>query len=190
MRTRKKTSMYGISRIDDGVHRTHAWRVSLRRRGELFVKNFPDKKWGGKGKALRYAKQYRDELVTRHTPITRQEFASILRANNRTGITGVYRYAKRYQLKDGTLKEIWYWEANWPLKEGGSAKVSYSVKKYGEKVAKHMAIQAREEGMKKLEGFFWPSLPGVTPDMLDRMQANSKTSGRSKRSRKAASKAA
>ena len=46
----KTRAMYGISRIDDYVHRTHAWRVSLCRRGKRLVKNFPDKKHGGKNK--------------------------------------------------------------------------------------------------------------------------------------------
>ena len=45
--TRKTTAMYGISRIDDDSDRTHAWRVSLRRRGKALVKNFADKKYGG-----------------------------------------------------------------------------------------------------------------------------------------------
>jgi hypothetical protein len=55
--------MYGISRIEDEQYRTHAWRVSLRRHGIMHVRNFADKKCGGKHKALRLARAYRDEVI-------------------------------------------------------------------------------------------------------------------------------
>ena len=54
---------YGISRVDDEVNRTHCWRVSLRRHGKGHVKNFPDKKCGGRRQALQQARRYRDLIV-------------------------------------------------------------------------------------------------------------------------------
>jgi hypothetical protein len=153
--------MYGISRIDDYLYRTHAWRVSLCRRGKRYVRNFADKKYGGKSKALRSAKQFRDELLDKYPPLTRKEFSMSPRQNNKSGITGVYCYPKKYWLKDGTEKECWYWEANWPLGPGESARARFSVNQYGEDIARHMAIRAREEGMKKVEGFFWASEKAV-----------------------------
>ena len=54
----KSRVMYGISRIDDDIHRSHAWRVSLSRRGKRYVKNFADKKCDGKMKALAAAKLF------------------------------------------------------------------------------------------------------------------------------------
>jgi len=51
---------YGISRIDNELYRTHAWRVSLRRHGQVHVKNFPDKKCGGRQQALQRARHHRD----------------------------------------------------------------------------------------------------------------------------------
>ncbi len=125
--------MYGISRIDDDNFRTHAWRVSFSRRGKRHVKNFPDKKLGGKARALQKAKEYRDSFIASNPPISRQEFCSIIRSNNSTGITGVYRYAKSYRLKNGELKKNWYWEATWPIGKSRQSHVAFSVNDLGEK---------------------------------------------------------
>jgi len=152
--------MYGISRIDDYVHRSHAWRVSLCRQGKKLVKNFSDKKLGGKAKALKAAKVYRDELLITHPPMSRKEFATKKRRNNKSGITGVYTYAKRFQLRDGSYNETWYWEANWPTERGESMHESFSVREYGDAVARQMAIRARERGLRNLKGVFWASERG------------------------------
>lgn len=153
--------MYGISRIDDDVYRTHAWRVSLCRRGQRHVKNFADKKWGGKGRALAGAKRYRDELLAKYPPLSRTEFCSILRSNNRSGITGVYKYAKPFTLKNGTVKKNWYWEATWPTGESKQAHIAYSVNEYGEEMARQMAIEARRKAMREIKGYFWASNRGA-----------------------------
>jgi hypothetical protein len=148
--------MYGISRIDDEKYRTHAWRVCLRRRRVTLVKNFTDKKCGGMRKALRLARAYRDELVRKHPPLSRKEYSGIRRRNNRTGVVGVCRYSKKYTLKDGTVRHIWYWEAIWPTTRGKSVTVRFSVKKFGEAGAFNRACVARARGYKRIEGVFWP----------------------------------
>lgn len=163
MRRNNGTSkvMYGISRIDDDRHRTHAWRVSIKRSGKGFVKNFPDKKWGGKGKALQAAKDYRDGLLHRHPPMSRKEFCSILRSNNKSGITGVYKYAKSFKLKDGGIQRSWYWEATWPVGNGEQNHRSFSVNDYGETKARNLAIRTRKSALKALDGYFWASERGA-----------------------------
>ncbi len=157
---RKSKARYGISRIDDNVYYTHAWRVSLRRHGKMYIKNFPDKKHRGKRKALQLAKQFRDELLAIYSPMTRQQFCSIIRRNNKSGISGVYTYNKPYLLRDGTLKESWYWEANWPNNDHQNVSARFSVKQFGEKLAKKKAIQARECGLESVKGFYWASNRG------------------------------
>ncbi|RKZ56883.1 MAG: hypothetical protein DRQ44_16335 [Gammaproteobacteria bacterium] len=161
----KSKARYGISRIDDDIYNTHAWRVSLRRIGKMYVKNFPDKKCGGKRKALQLARQFRDELLVKYPPMTRKYFCSILRSNNKSGISGVYSYSKPYVLRDGTVKESWYWEANWPNKWHESVSARFSVKQYGGKLARKMAINAREKGLSTVKGSFWASDRGEV--MLD-----------------------
>ncbi len=158
----KSRVMYGISRIDDDLYRTHAWRVSLCRRGERHVKNFADKKWGGKGKALTAAKAYRDELLEKYPPMSRNEFCTILRSNNKSGITGVYKYAKPFTLKNGTVKRTWYWEATWPVGNSEQEHIAFSVNEYGDERAKELAIEAREKAMRRIKGVFWASERGAS----------------------------
>lgn len=146
---------YGISRFDDDIRHTHGWRVSLRRYGKMLVENFPDKKCGGRKKALKLAQQYRDELLGRFPPISRKEVCQIRRANNTSGISGVCTYAKSYRLKDGTVRETRYWEASWPGDNGKNVSVNFSVNKYGEELARSMAIRARMRGLEGVEGPFW-----------------------------------
>ena len=152
--------MYGISRIDCERNYTHAWRVSLCRRGKRHVKNFLDKACGGEDSAFIEAKQYRDYLLFKYPPISRKEFCNSKRSNNKTGITGVYKYRKTYQLKDKSQRESWYWEANWPDANGESVSKSFAVKRFGEELAKQMAIRARENGMQSVEGVFWAAERG------------------------------
>jgi len=159
-------SNYGISRFDDEIRNTHGWRVSLRRYGKMLVENFPDKKYGGREKAHRLAQHYRDELLCRFPPISRKEVCLIKRSNNKSGISGVCTYAKRYKLKDGTVKETRYWEASWPGTEGKNVSINFSVRKFGEELARSMAIRARQRGLDGVAGPFWVSGRGLvkTPD--------------------------
>ena len=92
--------------------------------------------------------------------MSRKEFATKKRRNNKSGITGVYTYAKRFQLRDGFYNETWYWEANWPTERGESMHESFSVRKYGDAVARQMAIRARERGLRSVKGVFWASERG------------------------------
>ncbi|MBQ0794966.1 AP2 domain-containing protein [Zhongshania sp.] len=157
----KSKAMYGITRIDDDYHRTHAWRVSLRRQNKMHVKNFPDKTFKGKRKALAAAKVFRDEIIDKYPPTTRQAMCNIQRSNNKSGITGVYSYAKRYKLKNNCIKELWYWEAHWPGEKPGTfGKATFSFQQYGEKKAHKLAIAARKAGVAKLKGVFWASERG------------------------------
>lgn len=146
---------YGISRFDSTLYNTHGWRVSLRRYGKMLVKNFPDKKYGGRQKALKLAQQYRDELLGKFPPISRREMCLIKRSNNKSGISGVCTYAKRYKLGGGSWRETRYWEASWPAAEGKNVSINFSVRKYGEELARSMAIRARQRGMEGVEGPFW-----------------------------------
>ena len=158
---RTSREMYGISRIDDEKRYSHGWRVSLCRQGRRLVESFSDKKHGGKQRALRRAQRRRDELLRKFPPISRKEVCLIRRSNNQSGITGVCTYAKRYRLKDGSYRETRYWEASWPGKDGKKVSVSFSVKEYGDEMARSMAIRARQRGLEGIEGPFWVSERGV-----------------------------
>nr|WP_246864460.1 AP2 domain-containing protein [Spongiibacter thalassae] len=150
--------MYGISRIDNDSSRSHSWRVSLKRRNKKIVKNFADKKHGGIEESLNSAKAYRDNIIRENPAISRKEFCRKLRQHNTSGIPGVYRYAKRYTLKNGVEKAHWYWEAQWPGEKPGSfEKQTFSILQYGEDKARELAIDARRKGVSRLKGVFWAS---------------------------------
>ena len=155
--------MYGISRIDDEAYRAHAWRVSLRRRGTMHVRNFADKKCGGTRKALRLAQRCRDELIRKHPPLSRKEFSAIRRRNNHSGVVGVCRIASSYRLRDGTVRYYCCWEAIWPTTPGKHETVRFSVNKFGERGAFNRACAARARGFKRIEGVFWPCQQGASP---------------------------
>lgn len=153
--------MYGISRIDDVVCRAHAWRVSLRRRGRKMVKNFSDKKCGGRHQALRCAKEYRDWIIKNNPPLSRIEFASILRKNNQSGVTGVCLIECEHRLGNGARRAAQYWEAIWPTTPGRHVKKRFSISAYGMERAFQMACAARNTGMLNVEGVFWPAERGL-----------------------------
>lgn len=168
---------YGISRYDDEKRRSHGWRVSLRRHGKRLVENFPDKKHGGRQRALKLAQKYRDELLRKFPPISRKEVCLIKRSNNQSGISGVCTYAKGYKLRDGSYRETWYWEASWPGANGKKVSVNFSVNKYGEELARSMAIRARKLGLDGVKGAFWVSERGVikTPKKAVHKASGNKT---------------
>ena len=179
MTTNESSSdLYGISRIDDDQHHSHAWRVSLRRHGHRHVKNFTDKKFGGTDAALLSAQDFRDEFLASHPPISRKEVCLVRRSNNRSGVSGVCTYAKRHQRRDGSVKENWYWEASWPDTSGQAVKRVFSVNNYGESMARQMAINARTEAMLALEGVFWASERGLVNEQLIEHSNNSTISRR------------
>lgn len=152
---KRNTAMYGISRVDDPEHRTHAWRVSLRRRGEALVRNFPDKKFGGKKKALDAAREQRDAWMAKYPPLSRVEFANARRRNNKSGVTGVCLVGCKYYLADGTERCLWYWEASWPTTPGNHINQRFSCQIYGHEKAFEMACRARKKGLREVDGIFW-----------------------------------
>lgn len=146
--------MYGITRIDNNTSHTHSWVVTIARKRRKFVKSFSDVPCGGKGKALRAAKKYRDEILSQFPPLTLNEYCSIVKRNNRSGIPGVCLYLRPN--KDGQVDR--YWIACWSPTPRKTKQVKFSVKKYGEEEAFQRAVQARSEALKKLAGFFNPGM--------------------------------
>ncbi len=151
-----RSSVYGISRVDNEVSRTHGWLVTIQRRGVIYRKHFSDGVHGGKTKSFNAAKAYRDEVIAKHPPFSMREYSNIVKKNNRSGVVGVCRYCASETRDMPEEKQRWFWVASWPLPDGRRKRVKFSVKKYGEEGAFKMALKARKDALKKLEGEFDP----------------------------------
>ncbi len=152
----KEAIIYGITRIDSDKSRTYAWVVNLSRRREMFVKHFTDGVYGGKRKALAAAIAYRDHIIARYPPLTLKEFCSVIKHNNRSGISGVCHYASSEPRQDGELR--WYWVASWSPEPRKTKQIKFSVDKYGEEGAFQRAVRARKNALAQLEGDFNPGM--------------------------------
>ena len=139
----------GISRIDSGS--THGWFVRGYRNGKTYSKLFSDRKSGGKGKAQKLAKTYRDELTAELEAIPkkqRQPRIVLSDVRNTTGELGVSRATKIGP--NGTKHEIY--SVSWRPTPGVQKCTSFSLKKYGEKKAFKMAVDFRRARMREIHG--------------------------------------
>lgn len=140
----KTVATRNIRRMDDPSRSTHAWLVQVQRHHRISIKMFSDSVWGGKRKALAAAQHWRDQ----HTePLA--EYAqklwrrNQLRRNNRSGVTGVARYERKPTPRQRTPGAP-FWVAAWIDEHGAKRTRKFSVKRWGERGAKRMAIEERE----------------------------------------------
>lgn len=143
------SSEKGISRIDSGS--THGWFVRGYRNGQTYSKLFSDKKWGGKGKALAKAKEYREELFEelKSMPSKPRGRRIVFRdSRNTTGVLGVCRTAKKST--NGNMNECY--SVSWRPEPGVQKCTSFSIRKYGEERAFQLAVEHRKRMMKKIYG--------------------------------------
>lgn len=138
--------MYGISRIEQREY--HSWYARVYRDGGIVPASFSDNKYGGKRKALKAAKAWRDKhligmpLRDVHNGPT----ASLKHNSCRTGVAGVQMEIKR---ENGAISAI-VWTAIWRIKNPaakGPGTIrrtrSFSVVKYGYRGAFLWAAYAR-----------------------------------------------
>jgi hypothetical protein len=138
-----------IIRIDHEPSRTHAWRVTLQRWNNIIVKTFSDAMHGGKRKALKAAVEYRNELLRQYSPLGHEVWVRTrLRRNNTSGIVGVARYDKIANPNTGR-REI-FWLAYWANEHGAKRQRKFSIFRYGERQAKHLAIAERERQLNRV----------------------------------------
>jgi len=132
-----------IKRIDDDTTRTHSWVVIVQRRGESHLRWFTDGIYGGKEKALAAAIEHRDFLVSSHSESEQNLWVRTrLRKNNTSGIPGVGRYEALANPNTGRYNIFWL--ASWIDEYGRSRKRKFYVSRYGERLAKQLAIAERE----------------------------------------------
>jgi hypothetical protein len=131
----------GLRRIDDDRTRTHGWQVQIQRRKRQFTGHFSDIAHGGKDQAHKAALDFLNEVEKTQPGLLRNEYASILRRNNTSGVPGVCKY--RYGNSE-------YWVAFWPTAPGKRKQVKFSIAKYGEKKAFELAVAERRRALENL----------------------------------------
>ena len=135
--------LHNIRRIDDDPSRTHAWLLRIQRRNYFITRFFSDSTFGGEGKALTAAIEYRDALIIAASPAEHNYWhRTIIRRNNTSGIPGVGHYKKA----DGTEK----WIAFWIDEHGIRKSRTFSVKVYGYQKAKQRAIAVRKHELERI----------------------------------------
>ncbi len=137
--------MHGITRVDHEASRTHSWLVRIQRRHRVHCRHFSDVVCGGRHQALQAAKAYRDSIMQKHAPLSRQEFCTIRKKTNRSGVSGVTRHDTPG--KTPTSPRCLFWLAQWPIGGGKAKKRKFSIKRYGERGAYLRALRARRAAL-------------------------------------------
>lgn len=116
------------------------------RRGKYMHKQFADSKYGGKTKALKAAKVWRDQIVKSASDVDYVLWRREKRSRpSSSGIIGVGRYAVRYESSRHLV-----WEAYWQDADGKRHSRRFFVSVHGERGAKALACAARRKAMAEL----------------------------------------
>ena len=135
---------YGITRIDQPEKKNHGFYVRITHRGKTHQKYFPDKSSGGKNKALKLAKGYRDELLAKMPKYKQEMAARKKRKALKSGVTGVTHVVS----KVGEDKQYQYWQAAWADENNKRRTAKFSISRYGKEKALEMAIKARNKAVR------------------------------------------
>jgi hypothetical protein len=134
----RDASMYGI------VRQKTYWQGKLERSRQRFSKTFSFAQLGGVQDALALAQAWRDDIVRQHPPVMRQQRASKLRTNNKTGIAGVTCVL-------GPDGRPFQWSAHTYIAPGKLLQKTFSVYRYGDDAQK-LAIAERQKQLEQMEG--------------------------------------
>ena len=135
---------YGITRIDQPEKKNHGFYVRITHRGKGHQKYFPDKSLGGKSKALKAARAYRDSLLAKMPKYKQAAAAKKKRRIKRSGIVGVTHVISKSP-KDKIYE---YWQAAWVDADGHRRTAKFSISRYGEAQALDLAKKARAEAVR------------------------------------------
>ncbi len=131
---------YAIARIDLPGASTHGFQVRIQRRGIKYGKFFADRVHGHPELALRAARQWRDVLLEQVTDRARICERS---QRNSSGVVGVSKIT--VIASNGT--SYLFWQATWSPIPGQRRCVKFSIKRYGDREAFELAVEARTEGI-------------------------------------------
>jgi hypothetical protein len=156
-RPAKRVSKNGPSKAGRPVHRhlvrqektaktAAGWKFAIKRRGDYMHKYFPDSKYGSNAKALKAAKAHRDSVLAATSDVDYIFWRrSTMPETNTSGMIGVGRYAVRYKGKKQLV-----WDAIWVDADGKRHCRRFFVAAHGDRQAKRLARETREEAMEEL----------------------------------------
>jgi hypothetical protein len=139
----------GICRIDQLEKHNHGFFVRLQRRGKIHSAFFADQKHGGRDKAMAAAQLHYRKLAAKLGPpkqMLRRWWAEIRRRKGSSGIVGVQKLVDRRSKRPRK-----YWKATWSPEPYVVARKEFSVKRYGARKAKLLAIRARRAGVRNMQ---------------------------------------
>ena len=135
----------GICRIDQPDKHNHGFFVRVQRRGKIHSAFFTDFKHGGRRRALAAAQRHHRKLLKQLKSMTRRRWAELRRRKGSSGIIGVQRLVDW-----GSWPIRTYWKATWSPKPHVVRRKQFSVRKFGAKKAKQLAIRARRAGLRSM----------------------------------------
>ena len=132
------SEQYAISRLDLADAGTYGWQVRFQRQGTKYGKFFADRSYGGRTSALKQAIEWRDQLLKQLSGSQTVRRHQVRSPRNNSGVVGVSKVTVR-----ANGAEYCFWQATWT--EGGGVRkaVKFSVRRYGEKEAFRLAVEAR-----------------------------------------------
>lgn len=131
---------YAIARIDLPDACTHGFQVRLQRRGIKYGKFFADRVHGHPERALQAARQWRDALLENISDRARVCERSL---RNSSGVVGV----SKITVVASNGNSYQFWQATWSPAPGQRRCVKFSIKRYGDREAFELAVEARTEGI-------------------------------------------
>lgn len=135
------------------------WRVALVRRGEEYLRCFTVARYGSQDLALVAAKAWRDRIAQEARPLTKAEYSQVVRSNNSSGHPGVYLRRQRKRNAAGQEVEYLLWQAQTPEGVKPFRSKSFSVSRFGFDAAFELAVEARQEFVQALQGYYLHSVP-------------------------------
>ncbi len=135
---------YGITRIDQPEKKNHGYYVRITHRGKGVQKYFPDKSLGGKPKALKAARAFRDSILDKMPRYKQESACRKKRRIKHSGITGVTHVVSKSP--KGKIYE--YWQAAWVDGDERRRTAKFSITRYGDTKAMDLAKKARRDGLK------------------------------------------
>ena len=152
---RKPEEWYAI-RIRKGARGT-TYRVSLTRAGATIAALFRAGDYGSDQAAATAARAWRNQATNTMKCESKQAFSQRLRPDNSSGCAGVYLRTQRIK-RGNWVGEYAFWQAVTPDGIKPRRTRSFAVERYGYDGAYGLAVQARAEFVKELDGYV-----GVAP---------------------------